>query len=144
MARRGRSIKVSPKHGVNPSLETCFWCGKEMGVALLGRLKGDAEAPRHVCLGLEPCNDCKARFAQGVQIVEVSEDGSRFDGNKAFQIKDAEGHIVYPTGRFVVMKAEAIRGGKPGAKMLADKATMNQIMERFGQKDEPCQDATNT
>lgn len=37
-----KSIKLSPKHGVNPSVTHCECCGKEIGVALFGRLKGDA------------------------------------------------------------------------------------------------------
>ena len=47
----GKGIKVSPKHGLNPTIPICFWCGKERGeVALLGRLPGDAEAPKNVVL----------------------------------------------------------------------------------------------
>lgn len=42
-------IHLSKKHGVNPSIEICAVCGKGIGVALLGRLKNDAEAPREVC-----------------------------------------------------------------------------------------------
>ena len=33
------SIKISPKHGVNPTIPRCFFCGKEKNmVALLGRI----------------------------------------------------------------------------------------------------------
>ena len=46
-----KGIQVSPKHGLNPTIPVCFWCGKERGeVALLGRLPGDAEAPKNVVL----------------------------------------------------------------------------------------------
>ena len=38
------SIKISQKHGVNPTIPICFWCGKEKNeIALLGKLPGDAE-----------------------------------------------------------------------------------------------------
>ena len=46
------SIKVSEKHGVNPSMEVCFICGQDTGaILLLGRLPGDKEAPRHAATG---------------------------------------------------------------------------------------------
>lgn len=36
------------KHGVNSSITVCPICGKEIGIALLGKLKGDEEAPRKI------------------------------------------------------------------------------------------------
>ena len=40
-------MKLSPKHGLNPLIPGCFWCGESKNeIALLGRLPGDAEAPR--------------------------------------------------------------------------------------------------
>jgi hypothetical protein len=40
-------IKLSPQHGVNPSIGVCFYCGEDSGEIILpGRLKGDVEAPR--------------------------------------------------------------------------------------------------
>ena len=44
-------IKLSPKHGLNPTIPVCFWCGEERNeVALLGhigdgRKHEDFEAP---------------------------------------------------------------------------------------------------
>lgn len=64
------SITVSPKHGVNPSILHCECCGKEYGIGLFGRLKGDAEAPKDVMQGF--CDDCQNVINQGgVLIVEV-------------------------------------------------------------------------
>lgn len=57
-------VRLSEKHGLNPSLACCFACGKEYGVALLGRLKGDEEAPRYV-LTEELCDDCKKAIEDG-------------------------------------------------------------------------------
>ena len=51
-------IYLSEKHGVNPSLLTCMICGKDSGLALLGRCKNDEQAPRHMC-DSEPCDNCK-------------------------------------------------------------------------------------
>ena len=47
-------IKLSPKHGLNPTIPVCFWCGEERNeVALLGRIGDgrkheDFEAPRYM------------------------------------------------------------------------------------------------
>ena len=66
----GKNIKLSPKHGVNPSVTHCKCCGKEIGIAMFGKLKDDKEAPRDVYMGL--CNDCQRVVDQGgVMIIEV-------------------------------------------------------------------------
>lgn len=40
----GKSVTLSKKHGVNPSMVICPICGKEESVAILGYIKGDKEA----------------------------------------------------------------------------------------------------
>ena len=52
-------IYMSEAHGVNPSMEVCFWCGKNKGVVLFGKLKGDKKAPRECAFNYEPCDKCK-------------------------------------------------------------------------------------
>lgn len=80
------SIKLSPKHGVNPSVLHCVCCDKDYGVAMLGKLKGDAEAPRDLYQGL--CNDCQEVVDQG--------------GCMFIEIKDGEsGPNPYRTGRVI-------------------------------------------
>lgn len=80
------SITLSPKHGVNPSVLHCICCGKDYGVAMLGKLKGDKEAPRDLYQGL--CNDCEGVVKQGgAMIIEVG------DGET--------GNNPYRTGRLV-------------------------------------------
>ena len=86
------SIRISEKHGVNPSLGVCFWCGQENGeICLLGRLPKDAAAPRHMVVSYEPCEKCKAWMAQGVTFAEKESEESA------------------PTGRWMVLKEEAVR-----------------------------------
>ena len=123
-----KGITLSKKHGVNPSMDICFWCGEPKGLALFGRLKGDAEAPKRMVTSLEPCDKCKEKFKLGVHLIEVTDDGSRFGDNKAFAFVDTEGKPHWPTGRYVVMKPEAMKDGKPGTKALCDKATMDRIL----------------
>lgn len=57
----GNDIRLSPKHGVNPSVMKCPVCAEDTGLALLGRLRDDAEAPRQM-LDRDPCDKCKERF----------------------------------------------------------------------------------
>lgn len=86
-----KSITLSPKHGVNPSVLHCVCCGKDYGVALLGKLKGDKEAPRDVYQGL--CSDCQGVVSQG--------------GAMIIEVKDGEtGNNPYRTGRIVGVSKE--------------------------------------
>ena len=63
-------IKLSPKYGANPSVLRCICCGKDYAVTILGKLKGDKEAPREIYQGL--CNDCGGVIKQGgAMIIEV-------------------------------------------------------------------------
>lgn len=65
-----KGIKLSPKHGINPSILHCICCGKEYGVAMLGKLKGDQEASRDISKGL--CDDCEGVLKQGgAMFIEV-------------------------------------------------------------------------
>ena len=102
---RSDSIRISPKFGVNPALTKCFWCGKDTGVALLGRITGgkrggDLEAPRYVFGGYEPCDECKEKMGMGVLMMEADSEPVS-DGQPEMQ------NGVWPTGRWVVLKKEA-------------------------------------
>ncbi len=83
-------ILLSKKFGVNPSMTVCFYCGEATGIALMGKLKGDVEAPKQICNSIEPCDKCKEKFKGYTLLVEKpSEDEN-------------------PTGRWVAVKKEAI------------------------------------
>lgn len=108
-----KGIRVSEKHGVNPTIPICAFCGKEKNeIVLLGRLPGDAEAPRTAIVNYEPCDECKAQWAQGVVIIEVSR----------FPLTEGQPPIsngAYPTGRVAVVREEALNGNfKKGDKAL--------------------------
>ena len=65
-------IRISPKHGVNPSMSRCYFCGGEKNELILtGMLPGDAEAPREAVWNTEPCDQCKEYMKQGVIIISV-------------------------------------------------------------------------
>ena len=101
------SIKLSPKYGVNPAMTTCFWCGKETGIALCGRISGgerggDYEAPRYVFGGYEPCDECREKMGLGVTMIEA-DTWPVFEGQPEIQ----EG--IYPTSRWVVIRPDAAK-----------------------------------
>ena len=122
----GGSIPVSPKHGVNPSLTVCFFCGEATGIALMGRLKGDVEAPQYVLTDYEPCDKCKKMFAQGSLLLEV-DTYPHINGQPAIQ--QQENQKLYPTGRFKVIKKEACERifGAIHEKALLDVETYNML-----------------
>ena len=68
-----KGITLSKKHGLNPSITVCPICGKEEGIALLGHIKGDEEAPRYIQGDI--CDECKARVADNkCFVISVGED----------------------------------------------------------------------
>lgn len=102
-----KSIKISEKHGVNPTIPICFFCGEEKKeIVLLGKLPGDTEAPMHMWIpgDYEPCEKCKEKWSHGIPLIEVN-DTANFDR----QPEIVAG--AYPTGRVVVIREEAIKRG---------------------------------
>jgi hypothetical protein len=67
-----KDLKISPKHGLNPSMMACPVCGKDTGVALCGYMRKDEKAPVRM-LDLDPCKDCREELdrhaAEGFVIV---------------------------------------------------------------------------
>lgn len=96
------SIKLSPKHGVNPSMIKCVVCGDDAGILLNGRLKGDAEAPRYVITG-ELCDECKAKVDEGYAFI--------------IECRSARG-LEDRTGRYVVIKKEALQGDTSNVNLM--------------------------
>lgn len=98
------NIRLSKKHGVNPSVEVCFWCGEPMGVALLGKLKGDVEAPREICRSYEMCDKCKEHNKTMIHMIEASTTPLH-----EYQPSINPGLNAYPTGRNFWIKDEALK-----------------------------------
>lgn len=130
------SIRLSPKHGVNPAIPLCFFCGEpKEEIVLMGKLPGDKEAPKHPLINgdYEPCDKCKARWAQGYALIAV-EDHPVFDG----QIPIREG--LYPTSEHIVLTENGIRAmfQPEAAQQIIDKgrayidaAGIREIQSRF-------------
>ena len=94
------SARISEKYGVNPSIDTCFICGKDISVVLFGTAYKDengktAEAPRRVCTG-QLCDDCQ----------KIIDEGGIF----FIAVKDGEsGKTPWRTGQIAALKEEAVQ-----------------------------------
>lgn len=126
-----KSIRVSPKHGVNPSIAVCAWCGGDKNeIALFGRMnRADDEAPQRVVLDYDPCDKCKEQWSQGVAVVEATT-VQPIPYRPPIQ-KTPDGTEIYPTMRLVVIKREAAEELFPTAKgqdkILLEDAAFQQI-----------------
>lgn len=89
-------IRLSKKHGVNPTIPTCFYCGeKKNEIILAGELPGDAEAPKDAVWDHVPCDQCKRWMQKGVIVISI---------------RDGEtGENPYRTGGWVVLTESAVR-----------------------------------
>ena len=95
------SVKISPKHGVNPSMGICFFCGEETGeIAILGKLPNDQEAPKYAILNYEPCTKCREQFEQGIAFIGVVD---HVDDDRPEIAQNA-----YPTGSVLVLTRDAV------------------------------------
>lgn len=129
------SIKLSEKHGVNPSLLQCFFCGESKGIALMGRLPNDEQAPHQCVMDYEPCDKCIENMNLGVTLIEVS----TTPPDQRPPVKTKDGQEVYPLGRWCVLTVEAVermfnQKMKCGAKIFVDSEIMSHILEDGTQK----------
>lgn len=84
-----KSIRLSEKHGVNPCIPVCFWCGKSKNeIALLGKLKDDSKAPMNAVLDREPCDECKELMSRGVTLAESSDGQEPLHGGRWLVVSD--------------------------------------------------------
>lgn len=91
-------IRLSGKHGVNPSVGVCFICGEDNGEIMLpGRLPGDEQAPHRGVWHKEPCPKCIDWMKQGVILISVNE------------AKTDDQENPYRTGGWCVVTDEAIK-----------------------------------
>lgn len=69
-----KDITLSKNYGLNPSIIICPICGKDIGIALFGHIKGDKEASKYVQGDL--CDECKAKVNDNqCFVVSVDENG---------------------------------------------------------------------
>lgn len=120
--KKPNKIHVSPNHGLNPSIAVCMFCGKDKGVVALGKLKGDAKAPKRAIYDYEPCEECAEKMKQGVTVIEVTK-----TNNGTAPIQPG----AWPTGRWCVISkdnAEMIFKCKH-SKMLLEDTLYKQLVK---------------
>lgn len=125
------SIRLSEKHGLNPSMCQCFFCGETKAIALMGRLKDDAEAPRQCVMDYEPCETCQTHMSHGVTLIEVSET-QPLDGRPPMIARGDK--KVYPLGSWIVMTPDAVKRlfnaeMSAGQSVFVDSEIINRLNE---------------
>lgn len=98
-----KEIKISQKHGLNPSIPVCMFCGQQKNeIVLFGKIGGkneDVEAPKNAIIDYEPCDKCKELIGDNILVVGVEDRGAR-------NIMPIQGNLV-PTGTWCVMPEES-------------------------------------
>jgi len=97
-------ITLSKKHGVNPSMPTCYYCGEATGEIILPGARGEAMARKlgnedgkmpMYCppISIIPCDKCKEK---GVGFVEVDNETNREPTGRRWLIKDSALGFIQP------------------------------------------------
>lgn len=94
------SLRINEKVGINPSIDTCFICGKETNIILFGTSYKDengktAKAPMKTCTG-GLCGTCQKVIDEGGIFFIAVKDGER-------------GINPYRTGQVTALKEEAVK-----------------------------------
>jgi hypothetical protein len=114
-------MRLHPKHGVNPCIPTCFYCGEGKNeIILLGAMSkhitGHDEAPMHgPCFDKEPCDKCKGYMKQGIILISV--DAAKSDDHSN----------PYRTGCFCVVKEEAVKRWGINSQELLDSILKDRV-----------------
>ena len=74
-------ILLSEKYGLNPSIEKCALCNKDMGLILCGLLGDDVEAPKTCCLG-HLCEECKKDLEKYKEIIFLEINNNMYTGSR--------------------------------------------------------------
>lgn len=130
------SIRLSPKHGINPSMDTCPWCGQTRGVVLLGKLKNDEEAPTKLITSYDPCDTCQEQWNSCVICLEAQ---TTPVAENQPPITESNNKFIYPTYRHIgITQSAALRLGLPtelGRPVLIEKETFEKLFKTVLEKE---------
>jgi hypothetical protein len=124
-----KGIRLHEKHGVNPTIPLCFWCGEEKNEIVLLGAAYKGEAPKNMLIDHEPCDACKARMAQGIALIEATPDSEgkpKFTGRWAVVREEAIEHIFTPgdTVARVLKHRKAFMEPEAFTKMFGERETL--------------------
>lgn len=122
-----KGIKISEKHGLNPTLLVCPICHQETGrLALLGKLKEDAEAPKY-SMDINPCPDCQKHLDEGHRILIEVKDCKNRSGKEEPQ----------RTGRLLYLTNPKAAPSWIAKVAYIEESTVKQIFSNDGRTGEP-------
>ena len=128
MKNKGNLI-LSKKHGINPTISVCFFCGKSKGVAHMGKIdEEDSEAPKSACFDYEPCECCKAKMNEGFTLLEA-QDTPCSEGQPPITVK-GQGEM-YLTSRYLVLTAKEDTALQKGGVSVSKKADFEDILKKY-------------
>lgn len=116
-----KSIRLSPKYGLNPSLMKCYYCMEDYGIAIPGLLKDDKQAPHEAVWETNPCGNCKEHMKRGVILISIR-DGER-------PPPKGQTPNPYRTGSWCVVTDEAIERMFPEGMVRAVKTSRFAFVE---------------
>ena len=106
------SVTLHQEHGVNPTMTSCYFCGKSNEILLVGskvakfKAAGLADASGRMksnigVVDMRPCNECEKLMKEGVIIMSIRDDTTE---------EQMKGPIPNPyrTGGWAVVKDEAV------------------------------------
>jgi len=77
------SVRLSKKHGLNPTIPVCYFCGRAKNeVALLGAAgdkiakamgRDSGEMPMHACIDRNPCEECEKLMKDNILFIIVKD-----------------------------------------------------------------------
>lgn len=97
-------ITLSKRHGLNPSMPTCYFCGEATGEIILPGLAGeklakelgnaDGQMPMYCPpVSIMPCAKCKEK---GVGFVEVDNETNQQPTGRRWLLKDSALNFIQP------------------------------------------------
>lgn len=123
------ALRLSKKHGVNPSMGVCPICLKDnQEILLLGELPDDAEAPMRVLSNI--CDECKGKIEEGFYpLVVIKDIPERMVKNGLVSMEDAkrEGHILF-------VKKESMSNVPDSLFSYIPESLYRQIVNNTGEK----------
>jgi len=136
-------IRISPKHGLNPTIPVCFHCGQQKNeIALLGKLKNDAEASKYTVLDYEPCDACKEQIkSEYVMLTGVTPiqpdarmpitkmDGKEYYPTESIKIRERILGDIFPSEELVSSLKDKRRGFIEDAALQSLKAFFQAAMQ---------------
>jgi hypothetical protein len=115
-------MRLHKNHGLNPTMTTCFYCGKDDKIMLIGdhvtsemKAEGlaspDGKMKMNIgVVDMEPCRECAKWMKKGVILISVKD--------------DSDTHNLYRTGGWAVIADDAIN------KMINDEKTKELVLKR--------------